>query len=524
MAKSDSKACFLRGFTTAVVAATVAAAGISGSGLALAKQDSGEWVTICHRTNSTKNPYVAITVKQSAVDGSNGKGAGQGDHYGQHTGPVWEASMPNGGDWGDIIPPVPGFHNGRNWTPQGKAILEAGCHAVSVVPEEWRDTDKDGQPDSVDVDDDGDGLFDVSDPTSEDDGDGIPDAQDPDDDGDGVSDVSDPDDDGDGTPDAQDPDADSDGDGVPNAVDPDADGDSVSDAQESDSDGDNLPDFMDRDDDNDGMPDAMDVDDDGDGVSDVRDESHDNDNDSIPDYADSDDDNDGLSDQTDSDVDGDGISDAADPDADPDGDELPNALDGDNDNDGESDRKESDLDGDGIPDYRDSDDDGDGIPDSVDTDRDGDDRTDDTANPDSDRDGLPDASDPDDDQDGIRDRQDRDSNGDGLGETENQVATPKAPKRVRPGIPVTFGSPNAATNMGMDIAYRVTCNGRDVTEMRARGGLNDSPRPICTVETNGSSVSVRVLTTKKVVLRVTASSSAVANSRGYHSTYAFQVG
>ena len=113
VARNESKASIRRGFTTAVVAATVAATGMSG-GMALAKQGADdEWVTICHRTNSTNNPYVAITVKRSAVDGVNGKGSGQGDHFGQHTGPVWEAGMPNGGEWGDIIPPVPGF--GARW-------------------------------------------------------------------------------------------------------------------------------------------------------------------------------------------------------------------------------------------------------------------------------------------------------------------------------------------------------------------------------------------------------------------------
>jgi len=160
-------------------AATTTLAFAVPTGTALAKKDADEWVTICHRTNATKNPYVQITVKASAVDGINGKGEGQGDHYGQHTGPVWEPGMPNGGEWGDIIPPVPGAHDGLNWTDAGRAIFDAGCAIVAPV-----DDDEDD--------------------------DGTPGAQDPDDDNDGTPDTTDPDDDNDGTPDTTDPDADPD--------------------------------------------------------------------------------------------------------------------------------------------------------------------------------------------------------------------------------------------------------------------------------------------------------------------------
>ena len=202
-------------------ASTTVIAFSASAGAALAAKDPDEWVTICHRTNSTKNPYVQITVKRSAVDGVNGKGEGQGDHFGQHKGPVWDPSMPNGGDWGDIIPPVLGAHSGLNWDARGQAIYDAGCNASAVTTAETTDSDNDGTPDATDPDDDNDGTPDLTDPTEDTDGDGTPDVTDADNDDDGVPDTSDSDDDGDSTPDDVDPDADPDGDGDPNATDPD---------------------------------------------------------------------------------------------------------------------------------------------------------------------------------------------------------------------------------------------------------------------------------------------------------------
>ncbi|MFM7598371.1 MAG: hypothetical protein ACKO70_08400 [Actinomycetota bacterium] len=154
----------------ALAAPTTTVIAFSGSaGAALAAKDFDEWVTICHRTNSTKNPYVQITVKRSAVDGINGKGEGQGDHYGEHTGPVWDPSMPNGGDWGDIIPPVLGAHRGLNWDPSGQALYNAGCFP-GAVGIELPDTDGDGTPDATDPDNDNDKAPDVKDPDSTGDG------------------------------------------------------------------------------------------------------------------------------------------------------------------------------------------------------------------------------------------------------------------------------------------------------------------------------------------------------------------
>jgi uncharacterized repeat protein (TIGR01451 family) len=106
--------------------------GVQGGGGGTAK------ITICHRTNSTHNPYVQITISVSAADGLSGPGEG-GDHFGEHTGPiatsleVAEDLKADGIKWGDIIPPIPGVHDGMNW-PEGEDILEAGCEFVSQPP------------------------------------------------------------------------------------------------------------------------------------------------------------------------------------------------------------------------------------------------------------------------------------------------------------------------------------------------------------------------------------------------------
>lgn len=94
-------------------------------------------VTICHRTNSVKNPYVEIPVDTSAVDGQ-----GNNDHS-LHIGPVVtpetdvQALKDNKIKWGDIIPPVTGVTSGLNWD-SGQAVLENGClggqNIVGVVP------------------------------------------------------------------------------------------------------------------------------------------------------------------------------------------------------------------------------------------------------------------------------------------------------------------------------------------------------------------------------------------------------
>lgn len=92
-------------------------------------------VQICHRTASYSNPYVVIEVATPAVDGVAGNSGSKPDHYGEHQGPVFEPSLPKHTEWGDIIPPVEGYHNGMNWTSAGQAIYENGCK-TATPPEE----------------------------------------------------------------------------------------------------------------------------------------------------------------------------------------------------------------------------------------------------------------------------------------------------------------------------------------------------------------------------------------------------
>jgi hypothetical protein len=88
---------------------------------------------ICHATNAANNPYNSISVSKSAVDG-----AGNGDHYVEHTGPVAETQATaqqlkdTKTSWGDIIPPVTGAHSGLNWTAAGQTIWQNDCE----VPED----------------------------------------------------------------------------------------------------------------------------------------------------------------------------------------------------------------------------------------------------------------------------------------------------------------------------------------------------------------------------------------------------
>lgn len=93
-------------------------------------------VEICHATSSASNPYNKIGVSISSVDGDTGNNNGQGDHYAEHTGPIFDpASNQSGDDWGDIIPPVAG-HDGRNWNAQGQAIYNNGDCEIPENEEE----------------------------------------------------------------------------------------------------------------------------------------------------------------------------------------------------------------------------------------------------------------------------------------------------------------------------------------------------------------------------------------------------
>ncbi len=260
------------------------------------------------------------------------------------------------------------------------------------------DTDGDGIGNTLDRDDDDDGVLDPDDhfrldPTEwvDSDSDGYGDNSDafPDDsyeafdtDGDGVGNRADGDDDGDGIPDDEDEyPLDTDNDGIDNSADPDDDNDGVADAEDDlpldpnesvDADGDGVGNNADDDDDNDGVADDEDdlpldptesVDSDGDGTGDNADafpndpdEQADADGDGTGDNADPDDDNDGVPDTEDAfpfdatasaDTDGDGVPDNRDA--------FP-----------EDETESVDTDGDGVGDNADPDDDNDGVADATD--------------------------------------------------------------------------------------------------------------------------------------------------------------
>ncbi len=308
-----------------------------------------------------------------------------------------------------------------------------------TVDGNFGDTDDDGVPDCLDLDDDGDNVSDLFDncplvpnPTQKtSDGDAIGDACDPDDDNDGALDavdcaplnpavypgapeVCDGDDDNcDDVPDNGF--ADTDGDSLANCVDGDDDGDGVpdlsdlcplvADPDQKNSDTDLLGDECDTDDDNDGAPDALDC------VPTVATfypgapelcDARDNDCDGLIDEGFVDTDSNGEPDCLSEDDDGDGVADAADNCA-----MVPNT-------------DQANLDGDVAGDACDVDDDGDGSPDALDCEpRNGaikpgateacnglDDDCDGTVDesfPDANGTGGADCIDPDDDGDGVLD-------------------------------------------------------------------------------------------------------------------------
>lgn len=85
---------------------------------------------ICHRTASVSNPYVQIEVDEDAIDANTTNDNGKGDHYVEHTGPVFPATGSDG-KWGDIIPPT-GTHSGRNWEA-GQTIYNNNCNVPVTI-------------------------------------------------------------------------------------------------------------------------------------------------------------------------------------------------------------------------------------------------------------------------------------------------------------------------------------------------------------------------------------------------------
>ena len=92
-------------------------------------------VTICHRTNSVRNPYVQQTVNENSIVMPDGSPAG----HGLHTGPVYPQP-----DWGDIIPPFTytndrggsSVYDGMNWSTGGQAVWNGGCEVDLTEPPE----------------------------------------------------------------------------------------------------------------------------------------------------------------------------------------------------------------------------------------------------------------------------------------------------------------------------------------------------------------------------------------------------
>ncbi len=298
---------------------------------------------------------------------------------------------------------------------------------LNLQPVICPDTDGDGVPDSVDLDDDNDGILDTT--------------EDPDLDGDGDP-LTDPlDSDSDGYPDHLD--IDSDDDGIPDNVEAQttdgyiapndddaatyASNDGVNSAYPDglipvNTDGADEPDYLDMDTDNDLVPDNNEGNDfDFDGVPDQTYTGTDTDGDGLDDGYEGSDVNDGfdVNDEIDDPAndlpDTDGTEDVNYRDLDDDGDGI-DTPDEDADNDG--DPTDDDTDSDGTPDYLDPDGgpdtDGDGVPDSVDLDDDNDGILDTTEDPDLDGDGDP-LTDPlDSDSDGYPDHLDIDSDDDGI--------------------------------------------------------------------------------------------------------------
>ena len=256
------------------------------------------------------------------------------------------------------------------------------------------DTDADGIPDAIDLDDDNDGIPDTVEGSGDSDGDGIPDYFDLDSDNDGIADIVEAggtDADGDGLVDSF---TDTDNDGLHDPYDGDNGGTAIT---PTDADGDGLADYLDLDSDNDGIADIVEAggtDTDGNGTVDVT----------------TDTDGDGFADTHDTDNGGTPI-----PTTDTDLDGVADYLDLDSDNDGIYDIVEggdgaSDTNGDGVVDNNDT-----GFADANNNGMA--DNTESTTAPDSDTDGIADYLELDSDNDGCNDVAEAgytDANGDGI--------------------------------------------------------------------------------------------------------------
>jgi hypothetical protein len=101
---------------TTLTALAVGVIGVSGASAQVLPDH------ICHASGSQTNPYITNQPNNS----------GQLSGHLDHTGPLF---TPGATDWGDIIPPVPGFpglENGLNW-PAGEATWANDCVFVAPV-------------------------------------------------------------------------------------------------------------------------------------------------------------------------------------------------------------------------------------------------------------------------------------------------------------------------------------------------------------------------------------------------------
>jgi hypothetical protein len=119
-----------------LVLTSVFGGGFGSSRPATAQPEQEHKVTICHRTDAVKNPYVVITVDSSAADG---QPPAKGDHALEHVGPIASSEAvaqmlkDQHIEWGDIIPPHDNF-GGLNWTAEGQAIFKNDCKAPEKPP------------------------------------------------------------------------------------------------------------------------------------------------------------------------------------------------------------------------------------------------------------------------------------------------------------------------------------------------------------------------------------------------------
>ena len=98
-------------------------------------EEDGDKVMICHATSAIVNPYNKINVSVKAADGISGNSGNSADHYGQHKGSIFDPAVnDNGDDWGDIIPPIFGAHDGLNWTTLGQTIYNNPDCEVPAAP------------------------------------------------------------------------------------------------------------------------------------------------------------------------------------------------------------------------------------------------------------------------------------------------------------------------------------------------------------------------------------------------------